>query len=102
VTFSVEENVVRFWQPSTSFFNSLFGGGGNAALASVGGVGHMKAFRDFSVGPPEPGIFPCFYKLKIKCTLINIYLKFDFSHTPCSCNQSSQLRMDLGTIGDAT
>ncbi|KAI9092699.1 hypothetical protein DFS34DRAFT_287308 [Phlyctochytrium arcticum] len=61
-TFSIEENTVRFWQPSGGFLGTLVGalttGGatsgaaGVAALASVGGVGHMKSFRTFSLGPP--------------------------------------------------
>ncbi|KAJ3307604.1 hypothetical protein HDU76_004502, partial [Blyttiomyces sp. JEL0837] len=56
-TFSLPEGNVRFWQPSTGFFNSLVGAfSGNsanaatAALASVGGVGLMKSFREFNIG----------------------------------------------------
>ncbi|KND01153.1 uncharacterized protein SPPG_04244 [Spizellomyces punctatus DAOM BR117] len=61
-TFSLEENTVRFWQPTGGFLGTLVGalttGGatsgaaGVAALASVGGVGHMKSFRTFTLGPP--------------------------------------------------
>lgn len=62
-TFSLEENTVRIWQPSGSFLGTLVGalttGGaatgaaGVAALASVGGVGHMKSFRTFNLGPAD-------------------------------------------------
>ncbi|KAJ3159142.1 hypothetical protein HDU86_002044 [Geranomyces michiganensis] len=62
-TFSLEENMVRIWQPAGGFLGTLVGalttGGaasgaaGVAALASVGGVGHMKCFRSFAVGPPD-------------------------------------------------
>ncbi|KAI8590480.1 hypothetical protein BDZ88DRAFT_394563 [Geranomyces variabilis] len=62
-TFSLEENMVRIWQPAGGFLGTLVGalttGGaasgaaGVAALASVGGVGHMKCFRTFAVGPPD-------------------------------------------------
>ncbi|KAJ3106164.1 hypothetical protein HDU97_006981 [Phlyctochytrium planicorne] len=55
-TFSLEENSVRLWQTSASFFNSLVGalsGNTNASVTTVGGVGHMKSFRQFSVGLPE-------------------------------------------------
>ncbi|KAJ3415261.1 hypothetical protein HDV05_005271 [Chytridiales sp. JEL 0842] len=63
VTYSLEENSVRFWQLSGGFLNSLVGafsgtggGGPTAAFATVGGVGQMKSFRQFNVGPPE--VFP--------------------------------------------
>ncbi|KAJ3216157.1 hypothetical protein HDU67_009884 [Dinochytrium kinnereticum] len=55
-TFSLEENSVRLWQTSASFFNSLVGalsGNSNNTVTTVGGVGHMKSFRQFSVGLPE-------------------------------------------------
>ncbi|KAI8852658.1 hypothetical protein BC829DRAFT_414372 [Chytridium lagenaria] len=55
-TFSLEENSVRLWQTSASFFNSLVGalsGNANTNVTTVGGVGHMKSFRQFSVGLPE-------------------------------------------------
>ncbi|KAJ3065390.1 hypothetical protein HDU98_011256 [Podochytrium sp. JEL0797] len=54
VTFSFEENCVRFWQLSSGFLNSLVGafGGGNSPGA-VSKAGHMKNFREFSVGPAQ-------------------------------------------------
>ncbi|KAI9340413.1 hypothetical protein DFJ73DRAFT_845096 [Zopfochytrium polystomum] len=54
-TFSLEENCVRFWQTETSFLNTLAGAfmtSGNSGAASA--VGHMKSFREFSVGPRIP------------------------------------------------
>ncbi|KAJ3270411.1 hypothetical protein HK104_004935 [Borealophlyctis nickersoniae] len=73
-TFSLEENCVQLWQPSSGFLGSLVGafgvvGGGGAgagaggggsggvssALAGVGG-GHMKSFRTFSVGGVEANV----------------------------------------------
>ncbi|KAJ3110282.1 hypothetical protein HK100_003087, partial [Physocladia obscura] len=59
-TFSYEENVVRFWQLSVGFLNSLvgaFGGGGGGGSGNspsgLAKAGYMKSFREFSVGPPQ-------------------------------------------------
>ncbi|KAJ1549480.1 hypothetical protein HK405_001915, partial [Cladochytrium tenue] len=55
-SYSAEENCVRLWQPSTSFLNTL--AGALAAASGSGqtsGLGHMKSFREFSVGPPSAG-----------------------------------------------
>ncbi|KAI8609659.1 hypothetical protein BC830DRAFT_1149503 [Chytriomyces sp. MP71] len=52
VTFSLEENCVRFWQLSTGFLNSLASAFSGASQAT-GAAGHMKSFRDFMAGAPQ-------------------------------------------------
>ncbi|KAI9328858.1 hypothetical protein BDR26DRAFT_939723 [Obelidium mucronatum] len=59
VTFSFEENCVRFWQLSSGFLNSLVGafsgatGGAGSSPGSGHKAGHLKSFREFSVGPKQ-------------------------------------------------
>lgn len=66
VTFSIEENSVRFWQSPGGFFGAIVGALGTGAAkaghgsAAIAGVAHMKMFRNFNVGPPE-GKSGCFY-----------------------------------------
>ena len=54
-SFSLEDNQVQIWQPTSGLlgsFMSAFGGSADVTLGSVGG-GHMKSFRTFHAGPPE-------------------------------------------------
>ncbi|KAJ3010098.1 UNVERIFIED_CONTAM: hypothetical protein HDU68_002329, partial [Siphonaria sp. JEL0065] len=58
VTYSFEENSVRFWQLSSGFLNSLVGafsvaGGGGSSPGSASKAGHMKSFREFTAGPKQ-------------------------------------------------
>lgn len=54
-SFSLEDNQVQIWQPTSGFLGTLasaFGGSADAGLGTVGG-GQMKSFRTFHAGPPE-------------------------------------------------
>ena len=59
-TYSVDENCVKIWQPSSGFLGTLVGAisgsvTGNAtgaALSNVGGAGSCKPFRSFNIGTP--------------------------------------------------
>ncbi|KAJ3239674.1 hypothetical protein HDU78_002718 [Chytriomyces hyalinus] len=53
VSFSLEENCVRFWQLSTGFLNSFANAFGGASPASGGTAGHVKSFREFMAGAPQ-------------------------------------------------
>ncbi|KAJ3043809.1 hypothetical protein HDV00_004217 [Rhizophlyctis rosea] len=57
-SFSLEDNQVQIWQPTSGFLGTIasaFGGSADAGLGAVGG-GQMKSFRTFHAGPPETNI----------------------------------------------
>ncbi|ORY50412.1 hypothetical protein BCR33DRAFT_713222 [Rhizoclosmatium globosum] len=53
VTFSYEENCVRFYQLASGFLNTLAVAFGGGSPGSTSKAGHMKSFREFSVGPEQ-------------------------------------------------
>ncbi|KAJ3221958.1 hypothetical protein HK099_002858 [Clydaea vesicula] len=58
VTFCIQENCVRFFQPTGSIFGAMLGAfGTNNANAGTGSlITHMKIFREFNIGPPVQNV----------------------------------------------